>query len=607
MTQPIDTSFYVTLTSQKTQEFPDNLPTQFQYRLPQSLWLPGKWKVGLASVFLPGVSNPIPHVVTSHVSSSPPKQHDILPTKPFSIRSIHNLYKGSNTDILFQQYAKAFKSSQSQEFLSKLKTADLQDASNGFDFMSKCMRWMEQDLNKKLPTGYEFADSTDNWRIDVSAQDNYTTWLLRHYNIKSTNRKSVPYLAINLILAKQMGWVVETANNVFAVGPNLLMELPDGTTGVKPDPATCLNAKFTFTQPIHVVDGLLYLCSTFSWRFVNLNEAFDKAIHQAYETPKTVLNVFKPWMTNLSLWNMDLGLDLDDKFVDLPVSPHYWKPTTLSVTLLRGVQIADGVSHGKYTGKLQIDMTSLTRNKTYTVALEWYQKDAWLFNRSNFGADGSGLQVHHLRVEKHTHEQNKTHLIYYHTLTIQFTKTSSRHAKLNIEFDIGFPLSAKYSDDLKDNTFLVLYGVEGHVEQVPDVYDDHPVIPSSHTTTETTTTSMGDKKASTLPKSHGTDNLRPLFLSCNLTKSIDGNKTIMKSVAYNNEKTLIECNPIQFYSMRSYLVDILEVTVTEWNNTIPDFNQDSPVIVTLFFKKKLTESQRKYIKLDESFDRDQLI
>ena len=54
MTQPNDNSFYVTLTSQKTQEFPDNSPTQFQYRLPQSLWLPGKWKVGLASVFLPG-------------------------------------------------------------------------------------------------------------------------------------------------------------------------------------------------------------------------------------------------------------------------------------------------------------------------------------------------------------------------------------------------------------------------------------------------------------------------------------------------------------------------------------------------------------------------
>ncbi|CAH3179155.1 unnamed protein product, partial [Porites lobata] len=118
-------------------------------------------------------------------------------------------------------------------------------------------------------------------------------------------------------------------------------------------------------------------------------------------------------------------------------------------------------------------MSSLTRNKTYTVALEWYQKDEWLFNRSKFSAEGTG--------------------------------------------------------ELKDNTLLVLYGVDGHVEQVPDVYDDHPIIPSSHTTTETTTTSTGDKKASTLPKSHGTDNLLPLFLSCNLTKSIDGNRTIMKS------------------------------------------------------------------------------
>ena len=78
----------------------------------------------------------------------------------------------------------------------------------------------------------------------------------------------------------------------------------------------------------------------------------------------------------------------------------------------------------------------------------------------------------------------------------------------------------------------------------------------------------------------------------------------MKSVAYNNEKTLIECNPIQFYSLRSHLIDILDVTLTEWNNTQPELNQDSPVLITLYFKKKLEESQRKYIRLDESVDRD---
>ena len=234
-----------------------------------------------------------------------------------------------------------------------------------------------------------------------------------------------------------MGWVVETASNVFEVGPDLLMELPDGFTGVKPDPATCLNVKFTFTKPIHVTDELLYLCSTFSWRFVNLNEAFDKALVNPMKPQKScpVLNVFKPWMTNFKLWKTVLGLALDDYFVDLPVSPHYWKPTILSVTLLEGVEIVDGVSHGEDSGEMEIDMSSLTQNKTYTAALEWYQKDAWLFNRSNFSAEGMGLQVHHLRVEKHTLEQNKTHLINYHTLTIQFTKTSSSDATLNIKFE----------------------------------------------------------------------------------------------------------------------------------------------------------------------------
>ena len=398
---------------------------------------------------------------------------------------------------------------------------------------------------------------------------------------------------MNLILAQQMGWIVQTANNVYGVGPNLLMELPEGITSVKPDPATCNNAKITFTQPIHVVssvDGLVYLSSVFNWRSVNLNEAFEKAIYRPYETPKTALNVFKPWMSNLKLWTVISGLSLEDYFIDLPVSPHYWNPKILSVTLEEGARIVDGVSHGLYDGELDIDMSSLTQNKTYTVALEWYQKDAWLFHRSNFTVKRTGLRVDHVRSEQHTHEQNKTHLIYYHTITTQFTKTASRAAALEIYFDIGCPLPASYPDELRNNTFLVFYGVEDAVEQVPDVYDDHPVIHTSHTTTETTTTSTGDKKSSTVPKSHGTDMIHPLFLSCNVAKHLDGNHTIIKTLPYENKDTLVECNPIQFYSLNSSYVDILSVSISEWNNIIPSFHLDRPVIVTLLFKKKLRVS-----------------
>lgn len=91
---------------------------------------------------------------------------------------------------------------------------------------------------------------------------------------------------------------------------------------------------------------------------------------------------------------------------------------------------------------------------------------------------------------------------------------------------------------------------------------------------------------------------------CNLTKSEHGNNALMKAVAYNNEKTLIECNPLQFYSLRGQLLDIVEVTLTEWNRSMVQFNQDSPVEITLFFKKKLDEPERKYIKLDESVEHD---
>ena len=236
-------------------------------------------------------------------------------------------------------------------------------------------------------------------------------------------------------------------------------------------------------------------CSTFSWRFVNLNEAFEKATSQHFEPPKTEMNVFQPWMSNLSLWCMATGLNLDDSFIELPVSAHHWKPTALSVSLLEGVKIVDGVSKDEYNGHLEIDMSSLTQNNTYTVALEWYQKDQWLFNHSQFSADGTGLEIHNVTITKHTHEQNKTHWIYYHTLTIQFTKSVSGNATLNVKFEIGYLLPSTYPDELKGNTYLVIYGVNGAVTQVPDVYEDHPVIQSSHTTTGTTTQSTEFKNS----------------------------------------------------------------------------------------------------------------
>ena len=73
---------------------------------------------------------------------------------------------------------------------------------------------------------------------------------------------------------------------------------------------------------------------------------------------------------------------------------------------------------------------------------------------------------------------------------------------------------------------------------------------------------------------------------------------------YNNEKTLIECKLLQFYLLRGQLLDIVEVTITEWNRSKVQLNDNSPGVITLFFKKKQDVPARKYIKMDDSMEHD---
>ena len=98
--------------------------------------------------------------------------------------------------------------------------------------MGKVFGWMEQDLNQQLPTGYAYTVPLDVWQMTITAEDNYTTWLLRFTDID-------PPTAINLLLAQRMGWIKEKASNVYDLGSNLIMELQNNQTSVKPDPATC--------------------------------------------------------------------------------------------------------------------------------------------------------------------------------------------------------------------------------------------------------------------------------------------------------------------------------------------------------------------------------
>lgn len=69
---------------------------------------------------------------------------------------------------------------------------------------------------------------------------------------------------------------------------------------------------------------------------------------------------------------------------------------------MEGVKIVDGVSKDVYSGEIEFNKAPLAESNTYTIALEWYQKDEWLFNHSQFSTDGTGLEFQNLIVSKHT-------------------------------------------------------------------------------------------------------------------------------------------------------------------------------------------------------------
>ena len=596
MTRPNDNTFYVTLTSQKTEEFANNSPTQFQYRLPQSLWLPGKWKVGVANIYLQNPPNDIPHVVTSHVQKKV--------TEPITDFSLEKLYFGSTTDIMFQLYSRAFKAdnvTKSSDLISTIKKQQLPLLKTGVLFFEAVYQKLQQDLLDKLPAGYRFSDGTNRWIPEFSLQES-NSFQLRHYQIDPKKRKTQPYFAINLKLAESMGWVIPLTQSTYELGPNLLLQLPDGWNATKLDPADCGNDQFSFSKPIHVTAGLLYLCAAFTWRFIHLDTAFTKGTTHFYKPPLVAQNVFEYIMKAENQWSLDHGVS-EARFTELSISPHDWNRKVMSFDLVKDD------TEDAYDSQFSWSIWRLNKNQNYTICIELYQTDKWLFDHATVSLTvSSGITLNHVKITKHTHEYHGQHMLYYHKLEGQVNRWRSQppaYVYLNYKVE---HVTNWYAKILKRFMYAVVYGVKGWVNDVPDVFDGHPILPSPRSTKKTQSITPAAKKESTVhPVHHGDVPSTMVYLYSNLTKSIFGVNDIFKSFDYKHQTGLIDFNPIQFHPLRNSFLDVLDFELKPWNNGLLSFNKHVPTIVTLLFKKKLTESQRKYIKLEESVDHDVMI
>lgn len=302
MVEPTQASFYVTLVSNggKQGEFPSNRPCCFKNRLPQALLLRGPWKVGLASLYLPGAPHPTEpvHVVTSH-----PVVHPTKPTAPIAEHRQSKLYAGTTISKMFTLLGVAQKATDAnvnQEITTNLNTLDMPPAVTGVDFMRKVTYWLYQQQFKKLPVGYGFGSPyleempKFNWlerrRRPVLRMDTY------RMRTAGGIVKSQPYFGANLVLAENMGWVVPTdTSGVYGVGPNLLPVTRDAKmSDEKKDPNEGdKNALFTFTEALHVHQGMVYLSCQYDWLFVNMNESYEYATTHVYHPPQVLNNAFK--------------------------------------------------------------------------------------------------------------------------------------------------------------------------------------------------------------------------------------------------------------------------------------------------------------------------
>ena len=80
--------------------------------------------------------------------------------------------------------------------------------------------------------------------------------------------------------------------------------------------------------------GLLYLCSAFSWRFINLDAAFAHGTTHVYKPSLIAKNAFEVLINDVAKWSFDQGLT-NGQFSKLAISPHYWNRKVLSMDLVK--------------------------------------------------------------------------------------------------------------------------------------------------------------------------------------------------------------------------------------------------------------------------------
>ena len=203
--------FYITLPSHSSKtELPNNASNSFKIRLPHPIRLDGGgWKVGLVAVSLPDPTCQVPPLM---------KDQNLI------------LFRSSwvAEDTLTLQGKKLFGAS----FQGRnLRPEDL-EILDGKGFMNTMKAFFDKKkVEKVFNAGWKIADANGEnhttahfeWEGDDLVLHNHDMTLQR------INNSYYPAFFINAELGVDMGWFINKGNNNYALGPNLTIEICNGT------------------------------------------------------------------------------------------------------------------------------------------------------------------------------------------------------------------------------------------------------------------------------------------------------------------------------------------------------------------------------------------
>lgn len=212
----MEDSFYVTLTSEPDNEFPNNTTTHFQKRLANTIDLKDDpWMVGMSSLFLPDAS---------HLEQA----LNGIPNDAPLIHFVWNEFNTPPSSVVGQEFTRTFDFTKSLMGQAKTSTEMLHAIITGY---THSLLKQKKDNNSKFSRANSQYPSLTRTNLKFEWLKNGNLFLDNNY----TNLGSFsPHIYIDKTFAIKMGWLakqIDGDQHVFDLGPNLELTRLKNTDG----------------------------------------------------------------------------------------------------------------------------------------------------------------------------------------------------------------------------------------------------------------------------------------------------------------------------------------------------------------------------------------